>query len=203
MHDLIIEAIATGGYWGILFLMAAENVVPPIPSEVIMGIGGVLVARGDMQFWPLLLVGTIGSTAGNYAWYWVGDKWGYRRLGAFVERHGRWMTIDFEHIDKAATFFRKHGQWVVFFLRFSPFLRTIVSLPAGLSHMSLWRFLLFTFAGSAIWNAILIEAGRRLAPLIEKYESWASWTIVGLVVLMIAWYIYRVITWKPREERGR
>ena len=201
MHDFIIEAIATGGYWGILLLMAAENVVPPIPSEVIMGIGGVLVARGDMQFWPLLLVGTIGSTAGNYAWYWVGDKWGYRRLGAFVERHGRWMTIDFEHIDKAAAFFRKHGQWVVFFLRFSPFLRTIVSLPAGLSHMSLWRFLLFTFAGSAIWNAVLIEAGRRLAPLIEKYESWASWTIVGLVVLMIAWYIYRVITWKPREER--
>ncbi len=201
MHDLIIDAIALGGYSGIFVLMVIENVFPPIPSEVIMGLGGVLVARGQMEFWPLLLVGSLGSTTGNYAWYWVGDKWGYRRLEPFVERHGRWLTLDFADIERAAGFFRRRGQWVVFFLRFSPFLRTVVSLPAGLSHMSLWRFLLFTFAGSAVWNAILIEGGRRLAPLIEKYETWASLVIVGLIVLMIAWYVWRVIRWKPRAGR--
>lgn len=202
MHDLIIEAIARAGYAGIFILMVIENVFPPIPSEVIMGLGGVLVARGEMDFLTLLIVGSVGSTAGNYVWFWAGERMGYRRMEPFVNRHGRWLTLCFEDIEKAARFFRKHGQWVVFFLRFSPFLRTVVSLPAGMAHMSVWRFLLFTLAGSAVWNAILIEGGRRLAPLIEKYDNYASWVIIGLFALAIAWYVYRVITWKPRQRES-
>lgn len=202
MHDLIIEAIARGGYAGIFFLMVIENVFPPIPSEVIMGLGGVLVARGEMDFLTLLIVGSVGSTAGNYVWFWIGRKMGYERLEPFVTRHGRWLTLSFEDIEKAARFFRKHGQWVVFFLRFSPFLRTIVSLPAGMARMSLWRFLLFTFAGSMVWNGMLIEGGRRLAPLIERYESTAGWVVIGLIALAVVWYVYRVITWKPRVRNG-
>ena len=201
MHDLIIEAIAAGGYIGIFLLMALENVFPPIPSEVIMGLGGVLVARGSMDFWPLMLAGTVGATLGNYFWYWLGDSWGYKRLEPLIEKHGRWITVDFDEIAKAVRFFQKHGHWVVFALRFSPFLRTIVSLPAGLSHMSKTKFLAFTFLGAGIWNAILVEGGRRLAPLIEQYESYASWTIAGVVVLLLAWYSYRVATWTPREKR--
>jgi membrane protein DedA with SNARE-associated domain len=164
-----------------------------------MGIGGVLVGRGEMQFWPLLGVGVAGTTLGNYVWYWIGDKWGYRRLEPIIARHGRWLTLDWEHIEKGSAFFRSHGQWVVFFLRFSPFLRTIISLPAGLSHMSLWRFLLFTAAGAAVWNALLIEAGRRLAPFIERYETIASWAVGGGCALILAFYLYRVFTWKPRQ----
>ncbi|MGX7895241.1 DedA family protein [Tsuneonella sp. HG222] len=201
MHDLIIEFIAKGGYIGIFLLMALENIVPPIPSEVIMGIGGILVARGSMDFWWLLLAGTVGSTAGNYAWFWVGDRWGYKRLAPFVARHGRWLTLDWEDIERASRFFRRHGQWVVFALRFSPFLRTIISLPAGLAHMNVWKFLIFTFVGAAIWNAILIEGGRRLAPLIDQYEGWASWIVLGFVAILALFYAYRVLTWKPRHER--
>lgn len=200
MHDFIIQAIAQGGYVGIFLLMALENIFPPIPSEVIMGIGGVLVARGEMQFWPLMIIGTLGSVAGNYAWYWVGDKWGYERLDPLIAKHGRWITLDFTDIERAVRFFEKHGQWMVLFLRFSPFLRTIVSLPAGLAHMSLWRFLVFTFIGSGIWNLLLVEGGRRLAPLLTKYETYASWGIAGIVVLLLVWYGYRVATWKPTED---
>ena len=203
MHELIIDTIARGGYWGIALLMAIENIFPPIPSEVIMGIGGVLVARGTMEFWPLIVAGTLGSTAGNYAWYWVGDRWGYRRLAPFVARHGRWLTLDFTDIERAAGFFQRHGQWVVFALRFSPFLRTIVSLPAGLAHMNVWKFLAYTFAGAAIWNVILVEGGRRLAPLIERYENYASWAVIGFFALLLVGYLYRVATWKPRHERKR
>ena len=130
MQEFIFDAIAMGGYWGIALLMAVENVFPPIPSEVIMGIGGVLVARGEMEFWPLILVGTIGSTAGNYVWYWVGDRIGYRRLKHWIKEHGRWLVMSCDDLDKAVRFFQSHGQWVVFALRFSPFLRTMVSLPA-------------------------------------------------------------------------
>jgi len=197
MQDLIIEAIARGGYFGIFALMVIENVFPPIPSEVIMGIGGVLVGRGTMEFWPLMIAGTLGTTAGNSVWFWIGDRWGYRRLAPIIARHGRWLTLDWDHIERGSAFFRRHGQWVVFFLRFSPFLRTIISLPAGLSHMSTWRFLLFTTAGAAVWNAVLIEGGRRLAPVIERYENVASWVVIGLVGLIIGGYVYRVLTWKP------
>lgn len=201
MHDLIIEAIRLGGYWGIFFLMVLENVIPPIPSEVIMGLGGVLVARGQMQFWPLLAWGTIGSTLGNYAWFWVGEKWGQNRLEPFIARWGRWLTVEWEDIERATAFFRKHGPWVVFACRFSPFLRTMISLPAGLARMSVWRFLAFTFAGAAIWNTLLIWGGTWLAGAIGQYEAAAQWVIAALVVLTLAWYLYRVITWKPRDLR--
>jgi membrane protein DedA with SNARE-associated domain len=200
MQEFIFDAIARGGYWGIALLMAIENVFPPIPSEVIMGIGGVLVARGTMEFWPLIAAGTVGSTAGNYVWYWVGDRVGYQRLKPWIKAHGRWLVMSCDDLDKAVRFFQSHGQWVVFALRFSPFLRTMVSLPAGLSHMSLWRFLLFTFLGAAVWNALLVEGGRRLAPLMERYDTVAGWVVGGLIALIVAIYFYKVITWTPREE---
>lgn len=200
MYEFIVDAIAFGGYLGIFALMVLENVIPPIPSEVIMGVGGVLVARGQMDFWPLIVIGTLGTTAGNYFWYWIGNNWGYRKLEPLIARHGRWITLDFSDIEIAARFFQKHGQWVVFLLRFSPFLRTLVSLPAGLSHMSLWRFLAYTTAGAAIWNVLLVEGGRRLAPVIERYEQAASWVVAGFVLLLVVTYVWRVVTWKPRHD---
>jgi membrane protein DedA with SNARE-associated domain len=201
MHGFIIEAIARGGYWGIAFLMAIENIFPPIPSEVIMGIGGVLVARGVMEFWPLLIAGTVGSTLGNYVWFWIGDRWGYRRLEPFVARHGRWLTLEWEDIEKATRFFQRHGQWVVLCLRFSPFLRTMISLPAGLSHMKTWRFLLFTFVGAGIWNVLLILGGTWLGRYLETSQDVLGWIVVGTLALALAAYVWRVLTWKPRAER--
>jgi membrane protein DedA with SNARE-associated domain len=201
MHELIIEAIARGGYWGIAVLMAIENIFPPIPSEVIMGIGGVLVARGSMEFWPLLTAGTVGSTLGNYVWYWIGDKWGYRRLEPFVARHGRWLTLEWEDIESATRFFQRHGQWVVLFLRFSPFLRTMISLPAGLAHMKAWKFLVFTFVGAGIWNVLLILGGTWLGRYLETSQDVLGWIVVGTLVLALVAYVWRVLTWKPRAER--
>jgi membrane protein DedA with SNARE-associated domain len=201
MHGLIIEAIARGGYWGIALLMAIENIFPPIPSEVIMGIGGVLVARGDMEFWPLLAAGTVGSTLGNYVWYWLGDRWGYKRLAPLIARHGRWLTLEWEDIENATRFFQRHGQWVVLFLRFSPFLRTMISLPAGLSHMKAWKFLLFTFVGAGIWNVLLILGGSWLGRYFETSQDVLGWIVVGMLALAVLAYLWRVFTWKPRAER--
>ncbi|MFA9200189.1 MAG: DedA family protein [Cypionkella sp.] len=201
MHGFIIEAIARGGYIGIFLLMALENIFPPVPSEVIMGVGGVLVERGAMEFWPLLVVGTAGTVAGNYAWYWIGDRWGYERTRPFIDRWGRWLTIEWHHMEAATRFFQRHGQWVVFALRFSPFMRTMISLPAGLAHMPVGRFLLFTFLGSAIWNAALILGGTLLARWLAEYEDVLGWGMLALVGLAIAAYAWRVATWKPRHLR--
>ena len=198
MNEFILRLIEQGGYWGVFALMVLENVFPPIPSEVIMGLGGVAVARGSMQFWPLLLIGTLGSTLGNYVWFLAGDRLGYRRLQPLVDRWGRWLTLEWHDIERATLFFRRHGQWIVFALRFSPFLRTIVSLPAGLTHMAHWRFLLFTFAGAAVWNAMLIMGGHWLADWLKDSQHVMDWIIGGMLAVALAGYAWRIATWKPR-----
>ena len=201
MHELIIRAIEQGGLVGIFLLMALENIFPPIPSEVIMGLGGVAVSRGTMDFWPLMISGTVGSTLGNYAWYWLGGHWGKTRLEPFVERWGRWLTMEWEDVEKARGFFRRHGPWVVFVFRFTPIFRTMISLPAGLAHMGVWRFLAFTFAGAFIWNLLLVEGGRRLADWLEQSQHILGWIILGFIGLALVGYLWRVVTWKPRDKR--
>ena len=196
MADWIINLIEQGGYWGIALLMFIENVFPPIPSEVIMGAGGIAVARGTMTFWPLLLAGTLGSTLGNYMWFVVGDRLGYHRLEPLVARWGRWLTMRWSDVEAASKFFQRHGQWVVFVMRFSPFLRTMISLPAGLSHMHHWKFLVFTFAGAAVWNALLILGGKWLAAYFVTVHQYAGAVIGGLVVLAVLAWLWRVWRWK-------
>ena len=198
MTQWILDTIAAGGYWGIAFLMALENVIPPIPSEVIMGLGGIALAKGQFEFWPLLLAGTIGSTAGNYVWFHAGRVMGYERLKPFVDRYGRWLTMEWEDIERANQFFRRHGHWIVFALRFSPLLRTIISLPAGLSRMSPLKFLVYTFAGAAIWNSILIGAGYYLGNNFAHLEVYTGPVTIGTALIIVAFYLYRVLTWKPR-----
>ena len=201
MNEFIIEAIRQGGLIGIFVLMALENIFPPVPSEVIMGFSGVLIARGQMEFGPVLLIGTLGTVAGNMFWYWIGIRWSEQQLRRFVDRWGRWLTMDWEDFESARQTFRRYGDWIVFTVRFSPFLRTIISLPAGLAQMKLWRFALLTFGGSLIWNAALLFGGQMLAGFLTDYEVIASWVVGGAIALGIAWYAYRVVTWKPRAER--
>lgn len=200
MDQWIIDLIANGGYLGIALLMALENVFPPIPSEVIMGVGGIAVARGRMEFWPLLAAGTVGSTAGNYVWFLVGDRLGFERLRPLIARWGRWLTLDWEHLQSASAFFQRHGQWVVFAMRFSPFLRTMISLPAGLAHMRHWKFLLFTFAGAAVWNTLLIAGGHWFADYLQNMQHVLGPVLAATLAVILIAYGWRVATW-PRRHR--
>lgn len=200
MAEWVYEIVRQGGYFGIVFLMAMENIIPPIPSEVIMGLGGVAVARGHMQFWPLLLAGTVGSAAGNYVLFLIADRLGYERLRPFIDRWGRWLTLEWHDVEVAGRFLRRHGHWVVFVFRFMPMFRSVISIPAGLAHMGHVRFLLFTGAGAAIWNALLIVGGRWLGRTLAEAEQWFGWVTLVVAVVSLAFYIWRVATWKPREE---
>jgi membrane protein DedA with SNARE-associated domain len=200
MTDVILRAIAWGGYVGIFLLMAAENVVPPIPSEVIMGFGGMALSRGEFAFLPLLLVGTAGTVAGNYAWYWVGRRFGYEGLKPHVARWGRVLTLDWEDVERIHRYFHERGAAAVFVFRFLPTFRTMVSLPAGMAGMPVGRFLLWTAAGSAIWNAALIGAGVLLDTQFERVDRYLGPVAIGTFVLIVLVYLYRVATWKPRER---
>lgn len=200
MDEWILNIVEQGGYIGIFVLMVLENVFPPIPSELIMGLGGMAVARGQMDFWALLVVGTTGATIGNYVWFLAGDRLGYRRLQPLVDRWGRWLTMEWEDVEKATEFFNRHGHWVVFFLRFSPLLRTVVSLPAGLTHMPRLKFLAYTFAGTAVWNAALILGGSWLAKTFAGVQGLIGWIVLGTMAVALVAYVWRVITWRPRNR---
>ncbi len=201
MTSFILDAIAWGGYVGIFLLMALENIVPPVPSEVIMGLGGMAVARGDMALVPLILWGTAGTTIGNYFWYAIGRHFGYQGLKPFVNRWGRWLTVEWEDVEKLHRFFRKHGGKTVFIFRFLPTFRTLISLPAGMAKMPIWRFFLATFLGSAIWNTILAGAGLYLGSNFEQLDHYVGPIAIGLSVVIVVGYVYRVMTWKPRAQR--
>jgi membrane protein DedA with SNARE-associated domain len=200
MTELFLELLDKGGYLGIFLLMMAENVFPPIPSEVILGAAGILVAKGQMTFVTLWIVATAGTVAGNLFWYWIGARWSEDQLKRIIDRWGRWLTFEWDEFTRARNIFRKHGDWIVFVLRFSPILRTIVSLPAGLAKMKLWRFVLFTALGSAIWNAILIFGGQAIAPLVERFEKLAGYGVIAVVLAGVLLYVYRVVTWKPVQH---
>ena len=201
MTDWILETIAAGGYLGIFLLMVLENVFPPIPSELIMGLGGINVANGRMEFWPLLVAGSLGSTLGNYAWYMLGRRLGYQRLKPFIDRWGRWLTLEWHDVEAMNAFFRRHGHWVVFAVRFSPLLRTMISLPAGLAHMGRIKFLAYTLAGTTIWNILLIGAGYYLGSNFDQLERYTGPVALASGGIILLVYVWRIFTWRPRDQR--
>ena len=201
MTDFILDLIARGGYWGIAFLMALENIFPPIPSEVIMGLGGMAVARGDMALVPLILAGTAGTTVGNLFWYWIGRKFGYERFKPVIDRFGRWMTLEWEDVEQLHAIFIKYGSGLVFFFRFLPTFRTLISLPAGMVRMNFWKFVAWTFAGSAIWNLILAYTGIWFGNNFEELDKYVGPVVIGVMALVVVLYVYRLFTWKPRAKR--
>ena len=201
MDQIIVSIVERLGLFGIALLMALENIFPPLPSEAIMGSAALAIERGTFGFWEILAVGTAGTLAGNYVWFWLGDIWGYERLGPFIDRWGRWLTLEWEDVEAASHFFRKHGHWVVFILRATPVMRTMISLPAGLAHMNTLKFCIFTAAGAALWNAILIGGTQWLARTFDNTEWVVSGVVIATIVLSVIGYVWRLMTWKPRAKR--
>lgn len=197
MHDWIIRLVEGGGYWGVLALMALENIFPPIPSELIMGVAGIAVAHGRMEPAPLMIAAGVGSTLGNLAWFVLGRATGYHHLKPFVDRWGRWLTLDWPEVEALARFFARHGQWVVFGVRFAPVMRTMISLPAGMAKMGWLRFTLFTLAGTSVWNAILLAAGYWLGRNFGAIDQVTGPFAIGVLVLVTAAYLWRLLRRRP------
>lgn len=197
MFDWVVSTIESCGYVGVFALMVAENIFPPIPSEVIMPLAGFLAGAGKLSLALTILVGTLGSVLGTLMWYYIGLWFGEARLKRFAARHGRLLTLSPSDIDAAHDWFQRHGTMAVFFGRMIPAIRTLISVPAGLARMPLWKFLAYTTVGSALWTGVLTFAGLLL------HENYA---LVGhyidplsklVVVVVVAVYLWRVIRWKP------
>lgn len=199
MNDFVINLVAQGGYWGVALLMALENVFPPIPSELIMGLAGIEAGKGHINLWLVILAGTIGSVAGNYFWYAIGRWFGHERLDHFVARWGRWFTLDRREIDRFNRLFHRHGASTIFFARMIPTVRTLISLPAGIFEMRRRTFLLWTFAGAGLWNVVFAGIGFQLGAQVAEIDQYTGPVSTGVIVIIVVVYLIRVIFWRPEK----
>jgi membrane protein DedA with SNARE-associated domain len=188
------------GYVGIALLMLLENVFPPIPSELIMPMGGFAAARGSLSLPGVVVAGCIGSLAGAGFWYGVGRWIGCERLRRFAARHGAWLTISPAEVDRAQAWFQRHGWLAVLIGRLVPGVRTLISVPAGIAEMPLRPFLLFSAVGTAAWTSLLATAGYMLE---EHYHAVAGWLnpLANLVVASLV-ILYLVRLGRARAQRS-
>lgn len=178
------------GYLAVAVLMAMENACIPVPSELILGFAGYLVSADRMTFTGAMVAGMVGGMAGSIFAYVVGATGGRK----FVDRYGKYFLIKKSHVDMAQRWFDKYGIRAVFFSRMLPVVRTFISLPAGFARVDFKRFLLFTFAGSLPWTALIIWAGMMLGDnweyLLEVGHKFSAAFIV-VSVAIVAWLYLR------------
>ena len=198
MSQWVLNTIESLGYLGLALLLIAENLFPPIPSEVVLPLAGFLVGRGDLSFFGALVAATFGSVAGALILYAMG-RWGGRRL---VLRYGRWLRVDHESLTRAEGWFKRWGDWVVLVARVVPVARSIVSIPAGTMQMPLLRFTLLTTIGSAVWNTALIGGGVILGANWTTVQHWVgSYSDVALVVLAVGAGVFLLLRAFRREKQ--
>lgn len=200
MENLVHMLMEKLGPVGIALLMFIENVFPPIPSELIMPLAGYLATRGDMNIFVVISAGTIGSMLGILPWYFLGRRLGHDGVRKFALRHGRWLTMTASDVDAAADRFKRHGAVSVLVGRLIPTVRTLISVPAGVANMPISQFLALSFVGTFVWTAALAVAGYLLGQAYSVVADYVDPVSTGVLVVLVAVYIYRVITYK--EERA-
>ncbi len=203
MEDWIIRLVDWAGYWGVALLMLLETVFPPVPSEVIMTVAGVSASRGNMTLTGTIAAGTAGAMLGNWFWYWLAIKFGEARMHVFIDKYSRWLTLDWEEVERGERLFERYGSTIVLVARMIPTLRSLISIPAGLFGMSLRRFLVFSTIGTAGWSAALAGAGYFLGSQFEDVEKWLGPLSTLVIVAIVVTYVWRLVRWKPKPVDAR
>lgn len=201
-QDIITDA----GYPGLIFIMFAENVFPPIPSEAVIPFAGFLAAtKDDFSLPGIIIASTIGALLGAIVLYYVGYFADEPIIRGFLRRYGRYFTVTESEFDRAMSLFDKYGNLIVLFGRLIPIIRSIISIPAGARKMPLPTFLFYTALGSSIWNFILAYAGMKLGEnwedvthFVESYQGVVK--VIGvlfIIVLVIVWL------WRLRNRNNQ
>ena len=192
-----VEANQWIGYTAILLAMFLENLFPPIPSELIMPLGGFYVQQGQLQFLPVVIAGLIGTVLGAFPWYGIGRLANEERIELWQDRHGRWIGISSEELARSRRWFSRYGTALVFWGRLVPGIRTLISVPAGVELMPLFPFLIWTTAGSLIWTFLLTFAGFALGESYSNVELWIDPVskVIKILILfgLLSGFIWLVI----------
>ncbi|MNO19079.1 Inner membrane protein YqjA [compost metagenome] len=196
MKTWITDIMEQFGYAGIFLMLALENIFPPIPSEVILPFGGFMTTTSRLTIPGVLIASTAGSLLGAVILYWIGRLLDVSRMERIVDRYGKWIRIKKSDIRKADAWFDKYGYWTVLFCRMVPLVRSLISIPAGMSGMKFGLFMLFTTIGTLGWNTLLILLGAALGEswediggYIETYSSVVYVLLAGGILVLGLLYL--------------
>lgn len=195
-----VETIYSFGYAGVFVLIALQNLFPPIPSALILSLAGFLVGQGRFAFVLVLLAATAGSVASALVLYVPGRLLGEERLRSFVGRFGRFVFLDESDLDKASGWFDKHHGKAVLIGRLVPGIGTLISVPAGIERMPIWKFLVYTALGTALWNGAFIGLGWALGAQwrhVRQYAHVVEYVVLAAVVGGLIWFLWR--WWKAHQ----
>lgn len=199
ISEWVVGVMEVVGAPGAGLIVALENLFPPLPSEVILPLAGFTASRGSFSLLDAIMWTTAGSVLGAYILYALGGWLGRERTRALVRRI---PLVNVDDVDKVEAWFARHGSKAVFFGRLVPLFRSLVSIPAGIEKMPVWRFLGLTFAGSFIWNSVLIMAGFFLGEnwhVVEQYAGIFQKVVIAAVVILVVAFVVR----KVRERRSK
>ena len=202
--EWVTSVVETLGYGGVAFLVALENLFPPIPSEVVLPLAGFVAANGDASFTGMVAAATIGSMVGAFLLYGISAAIGPVRLRALVVRYGKWFRLDETDLDRTEDWFDRRANTAVLLCRCVPLMRSLISIPAGFRRMAIVPFTLYTLLGSLVWNVILIGAGyllgERWSQVEEPLELFKN-AVQLAIAIAVAWYVWRRYV-RPRLRAG-
>ncbi|ENL0825984.1 DedA family protein [Listeria monocytogenes] len=206
METWITSIMADFGYKGIFVLIMVENLFPPIPSEIILTFGGFMTTVTSLNVVMVIIVATLGSVVGAILLYKVASYFGKERLTKIVLKYGRILRLKESDIERAESFFLKYGSWAVFLCRMIPLIRSLISIPAGMTKMKMSRFLILTTAGSLLWNTVLIGLGAVLGEswneIVVFMDSFSTiiYSVIAILVVVGLGYFFRARFKKTLDE---
>ena len=203
MEQTIISLMEQFGYFGVFLLIALENIFPPIPSEVILTFGGFMTTYTSLNVPLVIVFATLGSLLGALVLYFIGKILNKERLIKIVNgKIGKVLRLKASDIEKADKWFDTKGQLTVFFCRFIPIVRSLISIPAGMSEMPMKKFLLYTIAGSAIWNTVLVVLGSIMGDNWNSIVSFMdNYSYIALIILVILFVVAVIYFYYKRSQK--
>ncbi len=206
MEQIIINIMEQVGYLGVFLLIAIENIFPPIPSEVILVFGGFMTTYTSLNIPIMILAATLGSLLGAIVLYYIGKIFNKERLKRIVNgKIGKVLRLKASDIEKADKWFDTKGNKTVFFCRFIPIVRSLISIPAGMSEMPMQKFLLYTISGSLIWNTVLIIVGSivgdKWETIVGYLDNFSNIILIILVIIFVVVIIYWFVIRKKKQSK--
>jgi len=186
-----VAFIAATSYPGVFLLMVLESMVFPIPSEAVMPFAGFLIVDGQFTFTGVIIASTLGSIVGSLISYAMGYYGGM----PFIKKFGKFLLLDAHDLEITERFFAKHGELTIFISRFIPVIRHLISIPAGLGKMNLWKFSIYTILGAGMWNAFLTYVGFKLKSnwtQVMTYSHTIDIVVVAVLGLAFLYYAYKI-----------
>ena len=194
LEQWVLSVMQRLGYTGLVLLMFLDNVFPPVPSEIIMPSAGYTAALGHLTLWGVIVAGCVGSLLAAAVLYGLGRAIPHDRLMRWIDRHGKFVGIKAVDVEKALAAFERHGHQVVFFGRMVPAVRSLVSIPAGMSGMPFWKFMLYSAAGTIIWTTFLACLGYFLGQnkhLLATVLHQTGYAIIAIAILAALVLLYK------------